>query len=122
MTKPTIEDVQSYVIEKNYNVDAYEFWSFYAQKGWKVGKSPMVDWHIALGRCNAKGWGKTAKSVQEYARRNHTDDTKDRLRDRYEDTFSRFSTAKLEDMRKDPGSLEHVLWLIEEVIQLRKAK
>ena len=45
---PTIEDVQSYIQEKGYSVDAESFVAFYTSKNWYVGKNKMKDWHAAL--------------------------------------------------------------------------
>ena len=43
-TKPTVEEVHDYVLEKGYHVDAETFFNFYESKGWMVGKSPMKNW------------------------------------------------------------------------------
>lgn len=45
---PTIEEVQSYVQEKGYSVDAEAFIAFYESKGWMVGKNKMKDWRMAI--------------------------------------------------------------------------
>ena len=45
---PSIIEVQNYISEKGYNIDAEYFVSFYASKGWKVGKEPMKDWKMAI--------------------------------------------------------------------------
>ena len=45
---PTVEQVQEYITEKGYQVDAERFVDFYASKGWKVGSSPMKDWRAAV--------------------------------------------------------------------------
>lgn len=44
---PTVEDVQAYISEKGYDVDAEAFVNFYASKGWKVGNAAMKDWKAA---------------------------------------------------------------------------
>lgn len=54
--KPTIEDVNAYVLEKGYHIDAESFVNYYDSKGWVVGKSPMKDWHAAV-----RTWEKTWK-------------------------------------------------------------
>ena len=119
MKPPMIEEVQARIEEMNYNVDAYEFWSFYAQKGWKIGKSPMVDWHIALGRCNGRGWAKTAKSNRGYAKRNARPGDVQRAREQYQDYLEDLTSAALEDKIKDPGALKHVMWLMKEVLKAK---
>jgi len=47
-TRPNIEEVKSYCLEKNYNIDAEYFISFYESNGWKVGKNPMKSWKASL--------------------------------------------------------------------------
>lgn len=47
-TPPTIEDVQSFISENGYSVDAQKFVDYYESNGWKVGKNPMRDWRAAV--------------------------------------------------------------------------
>lgn len=47
-TPPTVEEVQSYCIERRNTVDAERFVDFYSAKGWKVGNQPMKDWKAAV--------------------------------------------------------------------------
>lgn len=43
--KPTKEELQQYITENNYNVDADAFIDFYTSCGWVIGKNkPMKDW------------------------------------------------------------------------------
>ena len=52
-TPPTTEEVNAQIAEKGYmNITAENFISFYAMKGWMIGKNKMVDWKIALGRAD----------------------------------------------------------------------
>lgn len=51
---PTVEQVQAYISEKGYNVDAQYFVDYYQSKGWVVGKSPMKDWKAAVRLWNSK--------------------------------------------------------------------
>ena len=48
MKKPTIDEVRAYCQERRNHVDPEAFIDFYQSKGWKVGKSPMVDWKAAV--------------------------------------------------------------------------
>ncbi len=51
-TPPEVSEVEERIQEMGYRfVTGVEFCSFYGSKGWKVGKSPMVDWKQALA-----GW------------------------------------------------------------------
>ncbi len=45
---PSIDEVQSYISEKGYSVDAESFVAFYQSKNWFVGKNKMKDWHAAV--------------------------------------------------------------------------
>ena len=45
---PSVDEVQSYISEKNYSVDAESFVAFYQSKNWFVGKNKMKDWHAAI--------------------------------------------------------------------------
>lgn len=55
-TKPTLQDVQSYVDEQNLVMDSQSFVDFYESKGWKVGREPMKDWRAA-----ARNWARREK-------------------------------------------------------------
>lgn len=46
--KPSLEEVRSYCLERNNNVDPEAFISFYESKGWMVGKNKMKDWKAAV--------------------------------------------------------------------------
>ena len=46
--KPTILDVENYCKERNNNIDAEAFISFYESKGWMIGKNKMKDWKQAV--------------------------------------------------------------------------
>jgi hypothetical protein len=48
---PSILEVQDYIIEKRYGVNAHAFWNFYESKNWYVGKNKMQDWKRAVA-----GW------------------------------------------------------------------
>lgn len=45
---PTLEEVQAYILEKGYSVDAESFIAFYQSKNWYVGKNKMKDWKAAI--------------------------------------------------------------------------
>ena len=58
-TPPTLSEVQAYVNEKGYHIDAESFIDFYASKGWMVGKNKMKDWKAAV-----RTWEKRRKDEQ----------------------------------------------------------
>lgn len=45
---PSLEEVSAYCQERQNGIDPEQFISFYASKGWKVGKHKMVDWKAAV--------------------------------------------------------------------------
>lgn len=48
---PSLLEVQDYISEKKYGVNAHSFWNFYESKNWMVGKNKMKDWTKAIS-----GW------------------------------------------------------------------
>jgi len=57
MKKPTIEEIEQYIREKEYtHCDAMEFFYHYDSKGWTVGKVKMTKWKSAVA-----GWHHRAK-------------------------------------------------------------
>lgn len=45
---PSVDQVAEYIVEQNYGVDAQQWHSFYASKGWMVGRNRMKDWRAAV--------------------------------------------------------------------------
>lgn len=74
-TKPTIEEVKEYCLERNNNIDAENFIDYYNSNGWKVGKNPMKDWKATIrtwerrngGNSNAKSKGSVQRDGSEWA-------------------------------------------------------
>lgn len=65
---PTLEEVSTYVSEKEYSVDPESFVAFYDSKGWMVGKNKMKSWKSALTT-----WEKrSSKEKTSYERKRHT--------------------------------------------------
>lgn len=60
--KPTPEELQTYINEKNLNVEADAFLDYYNSNGWKVGRNPMKDWKAALRNWSRK---ENAKPVHQ---------------------------------------------------------
>lgn len=50
--KPTIEDIENYIIQNNYDTNpnsfANRFYNFYESKGWVIGKASMKNWKAAI--------------------------------------------------------------------------
>lgn len=53
---PTKDQVEAYIREKGYSVDAERFVDFYASKDWMVGKNKMKDWQAAV-----RNWARDRK-------------------------------------------------------------
>ena len=72
--KPKIEEVESYCLERNNNIDVNSFFNFYESKGWMVGKNKMKDWKAAIrtwelrekNNINKKGASKLDAQKLEY--------------------------------------------------------
>ena len=47
-TKPTIEEIKKYCLERGNSIDAEYFYNYYESKGWLVGKSKMKDFKAAI--------------------------------------------------------------------------
>lgn len=47
-TKPSVEEVQAYCLERENEIVPEQFINHYQSKGWKVGKNPMKDWKAAV--------------------------------------------------------------------------
>ena len=62
-TPPTLDELQAYICEQGYNVDAQRFLDHYEAVGWKVGKNPMKDWRAAVRTWNNREQEKQLKPV-----------------------------------------------------------
>ena len=58
--KPTAEEIESYIREKGYPVDAQEFFNYYEDNEWHCGKIPMKNWKNAV-----YAWNKNQKRWSE---------------------------------------------------------
>lgn len=45
---PSLDEVENYISEKGYSVDAEAFIAFYTAKNWFIGKNKMKDWRAAI--------------------------------------------------------------------------
>lgn len=46
--KPSIEEIQNYISQRNSTINANDFFDYYEANGWKVGKNPMKDWQATI--------------------------------------------------------------------------
>ncbi|HEX8575786.1 MAG TPA: DUF6291 domain-containing protein [Flavobacterium sp.] len=72
---PSLLEVQEFIIEKKYGVNAHSFWNFYESKNWMVGKNKMKDWKKAVA-----GWDsrekENLKNKDQNGKSNNTSGTK----------------------------------------------
>lgn len=52
--KPTVEEIAAYCKEKNYNVNAQQFFNYYESNGWKIGRNAMKSWPAAVQNWNTR--------------------------------------------------------------------
>lgn len=52
--KPTQEEIISFILENNLQVNAEVFFNYYESNGWKVGKNSMKDWKATVRQWNAR--------------------------------------------------------------------
>lgn len=52
--KPTIEEIAACCREKNYNVNAQQFFNYYESNGWKIGRNAMKSWQAAVQNWNTR--------------------------------------------------------------------
>lgn len=61
---PTVEEVEAYINEKGYSIDAHKFVDYYTANGWKVGKNPMKDWKAAVRNWSRNDYDKGNSKAQ----------------------------------------------------------
>lgn len=70
---PTVEEVQDYIYEKKYSVDAEAFVAFYESKGWMVGRNKMKNWKAALVTWEKRNKNKNNNYNSSYTQRIRND-------------------------------------------------
>ncbi len=51
---PSLEEIENYIKEKNYDIDPEYFYSYYESNGWKIGKNKMKSWKATLSTWNKR--------------------------------------------------------------------
>lgn len=59
---PIVEEVEDYINERGYDIDAHKFVDYYTANGWRVGKSPMKDWKAAVRNWSRNNYQSDKKS------------------------------------------------------------
>lgn len=54
-TKPTLDDIKQYCLERKNAVDPVKFYDYYESNGWKVGRNSMKDWKACVRRWERSG-------------------------------------------------------------------
>ena len=52
--KPTVEEIAAFCKEKNYNINAQQFFNYYESNGWKIGRNAMKSWQAAVQNWNTR--------------------------------------------------------------------
>jgi hypothetical protein len=47
-SKPSVEEIKQYCLDRNNGIDAEQFYDFYESKNWYVGKNKMKNWQAAV--------------------------------------------------------------------------
>lgn len=68
-TKPTVEEIQKYIDENYYMVDAQKFFDYYESNGWKVGKNAMKDWKRTVNNWHRREVENGKAAPKGYARK-----------------------------------------------------
>ena len=63
--KPTIEELEIYAKQIDYDLNAESFFNSYEQKNWMVGKNKMKDWKAAVRNWKANKWGEKPESRKD---------------------------------------------------------
>lgn len=61
-SKPTIEEIETYISENSYSIGAKAFYDYYEANGWMVGRNKMKDWRAAVRSWNSKDWNKASRA------------------------------------------------------------
>lgn len=64
-TKPTLEEIKQYCIERGNKVDAQHFFDYYESNGWKVGKNSMKNWQAAVRTWEKNSYTNTTKQTKK---------------------------------------------------------
>ena len=80
--KPTVEEIAAYCKEKNYNINAQQFFNYYESNGWKIGRNAMKSWQATVQNWNIRDKANKKAAGTMWANNSTDTDTKS-----YEDLF-----------------------------------
>ena len=61
---PTLEEVEAFIQERGYAVNAEYWFNYYKSNGWMVGRTKMKDWEACIAQWNARDKDKRPKETQ----------------------------------------------------------
>ena len=61
-TKPSIDEIEKYISENSYSVNAQSFYDYYESNGWMVGRNKMKDWKAAIRKWEHSEWNNKNKT------------------------------------------------------------
>ena len=64
-SKPTLEEITAYCLERENKVSPQKFHNYYESKGWLIGKSPMKNWKAAVRTWEANGFDDKKSKVEK---------------------------------------------------------
>lgn len=64
-TKPTLEELNDFILENVLNIDAQHFIDYYESNGWKVGKNAMKSWKATARNWDRNQIGKKQSNKQD---------------------------------------------------------
>lgn len=64
-TKPSLEEVKEYCIQRKNSVNADEWYSHYEANGWMVGRVSMKDWKAAVRTWEQRNYGTGRQTTQQ---------------------------------------------------------
>lgn len=73
---PSLEEVQAYIKQKGYSVDAEAFIAFYSSKNWYVGKNKMTNWRMAVVTWSKRPSNGASRTPSSATTRNCNDEWK----------------------------------------------
>lgn len=62
---PSLQEVETFITDNNYNVEPAKWINYYEANGWKVGRNKMVDWKAAVRTWHNKASPKQIQPQQQ---------------------------------------------------------
>lgn len=87
--KPTIEDIQAYIDERNNGINANAFYDFYESKNWYVGKNKMKDWKACVRTWEQRSNNKIKNIPDWFDKEDYKEPTKEEIKE-LEDLLKEF--------------------------------